>query len=164
MPILVPKCDKCSTEMLLKDKNGEKFWGCPNWQRCKGKTKPYGGVDKSFPNAPQTPTPHETKADGNILVMESLNEIIRLLNDISDRLKSEKDIHPPSDMIQCLKCAKWRRGVDKNGMIICECQKPTKSYTNEDFVSDFQKIGELLPKSEEISIVEDEINVKDIPF
>ncbi len=46
MPILNPKCDKCESEMILKQKGADKFWGCPNWQRCAGKTKPFAGVEK----------------------------------------------------------------------------------------------------------------------
>lgn len=49
MPIAIPKCDKCEEEMILKEKGQDKFWGCKNWQRCGGKTKPYEGVDKPKP-------------------------------------------------------------------------------------------------------------------
>ncbi len=45
MPILIPKCEKCNAEMILKEKGGEKFWGCANWKQCGGRTKPYAGVD-----------------------------------------------------------------------------------------------------------------------
>lgn len=52
MPILIPKCDKCDTEMILKEKGEDKFWGCPKWKDCGGRTKPYAGVDnKTSPKA-----------------------------------------------------------------------------------------------------------------
>lgn len=44
MPILV-KCEKCESQMILREKDGSKFWGCPNWKECGGKTRPYQGSD-----------------------------------------------------------------------------------------------------------------------
>ena len=35
------KCIKCGTLMNLREKEGSKFWGCPNWATKKCKTVPY---------------------------------------------------------------------------------------------------------------------------
>lgn len=47
-----PICSECQSPMALREKNGEKFWGCPNWKSCGGKTRPYG---KSAPRTFQKP-------------------------------------------------------------------------------------------------------------
>ena len=41
-----PNCSSCQTPMVLKEKEGQKFWGCPNWKECGGKTIPFGGYKK----------------------------------------------------------------------------------------------------------------------
>lgn len=38
-----PKCEQCGTEMVLRTKGSDKFWGCPNYKECGGKTLPYEG-------------------------------------------------------------------------------------------------------------------------
>jgi len=105
MPILIPKCDKCNAEMILKEKGGEKFWGCPKWKECGGRTKPYAGVDS-------TPKAQIGRPDGFQVIGDTLYRIeIKL-----DLLLQEKNINLP-------------------------------------------KINK-----EEIPVVEDKIDVKDIPF
>lgn len=48
--IQVPYCDVCKIPLTLKEKNGEKFFGCINYQTCKTKTQPYyGGLDEPRP-------------------------------------------------------------------------------------------------------------------
>ena len=37
-----PPCMACQSPMVLREKDGSKFWGCPNWKECGGRTMPYG--------------------------------------------------------------------------------------------------------------------------
>lgn len=37
----IPRCDKCNLYMQVRRKGNDRFWGCPNWQNCHSKTKPY---------------------------------------------------------------------------------------------------------------------------
>jgi len=49
-----PLCSVCQTPMLLKEKDGQKFWGCPNYRECGGKTVPYYINKKpSYQKSPQ---------------------------------------------------------------------------------------------------------------
>lgn len=34
-------CENCGTQMKIREKNGDKFWGCPNYKTCGAKTKPF---------------------------------------------------------------------------------------------------------------------------
>ncbi len=36
-----PLCSACQTPMVLRVKGNDKFWGCPNYKECGGKTVPY---------------------------------------------------------------------------------------------------------------------------
>ena len=69
----IPTCSKCGTPMLLKEKNGEKFWGCPNYRQCGGKTKPYGSKTPKQPqNLSKSPTERQ---EGIVMVMDELAAI-----------------------------------------------------------------------------------------
>lgn len=92
MPIPIPKCDSCNTEMKLKDKNGEKFWGCPNYFKCKGKTKRYDGVISKTPqlqNSPVAPLnsnpgykqPFAQPKDKLDVIIDKLDELSNLLKE-----------------------------------------------------------------------------------
>jgi ssDNA-binding Zn-finger/Zn-ribbon topoisomerase 1 len=48
-PIVVaPHCPACGSEMKLREKDDSKFWGCPHYKECGGKTIPYGVQKKPF--------------------------------------------------------------------------------------------------------------------
>ena len=49
METISPLCANCQTEMVLREKQGEKFWGCPNWRECKGKTIPFRPTQSKEP-------------------------------------------------------------------------------------------------------------------
>lgn len=57
MGIQVPYCEKCKIPLQLREKNGEKFFGCVNYKNCRSKTQPYYGVDKEPQPAPQPVKP-----------------------------------------------------------------------------------------------------------
>lgn len=40
----IPNCKKCNAPMILKSKNGGKFWACSNWHHIKSKTKCSGST------------------------------------------------------------------------------------------------------------------------
>lgn len=75
MPILIPKCEKCNAEMILREKGGEKFWGCANWKQCGGRTKPYAGVD----NKPSLEAKNG-RPDGFQVIGDTLYRIEKKLN------------------------------------------------------------------------------------
>lgn len=75
MSIPIPKCLKCNTNMILKEKDDSKFWGCPNWQRCQGKTQRYEGVDKPQP-------------EKFVITAEMWNEMLLRLDCIVDILQN----------------------------------------------------------------------------
>lgn len=82
-----PKCNKCQTLMVLRTKGEDKFWGCPKYKECGGKTIPFGGYQ-----ATQT-----TQGGGgnNEEVMEALRELWAKLDTIQnflfDNSVSKKD-------------------------------------------------------------------------
>ncbi len=36
-----PQCPACGTPMVLREKEGSKFYGCPHYKECGGKTIPF---------------------------------------------------------------------------------------------------------------------------
>ncbi len=99
MPILVPKCEKCKSEMLLKQKGSDRFWGCPNYAKCGGKTKPYDGVEKSTENTESS-------------VAETLARIELKLDFLLDNAKQNQPIQ--SLGLKEIKPNKTIVGVDPN--------------------------------------------------
>lgn len=106
MPIPVPKCDKCESAMILKQKGPDKFWGCPNYARCGGKTKSYAGVDR--PSESTDPS-----------ITETLARIELKMDFILDNLKSnESKIVPvklpfPTMGVQLKEVIQKRRDEDE---------------------------------------------------
>lgn len=62
--------------MILKEKEGQKFWGCKNWRECGGKTIPYG--QKGFQKA----------TSGNDEVMNGLRKIYAKLETIQGAVEN----------------------------------------------------------------------------
>lgn len=96
MPIAMPKCDKCGSEMLLKQKGEDRFWGCPNYAKCGGKTKPYGGADK--PNVNQKSLAKETLEE-TLARMEMKIDVLIDNAGLSD-VAENKEVHKPIETVK----------------------------------------------------------------
>ena len=75
----IPVCSACGTPMVLREKDGSKFWGCPNYRQCGGKTKPFGS------KTPQQPTKPEPE-NGNYIIMDELQAFRKEVNERLDAL------------------------------------------------------------------------------
>jgi ssDNA-binding Zn-finger/Zn-ribbon topoisomerase 1 len=103
---MIPSCNKCNTQMRLREKGNDKFWGCPNWASCGGKTMTYRGEDLSpgvanpgptvgypvqTPPQPQKPPlPAEYGGEAvnpQLMMMNALQDIYTVLKEIRDNLK-----------------------------------------------------------------------------
>lgn len=96
MPIPIPKCEKCETEMILKQKGPDKFWGCPNWKQCKGRTRPYDGVDNPKPgpdsSSSETLGRIELKLDFIIDYIQTMKQAKKVVPSQSQGMQSLKEI------------------------------------------------------------------------
>ena len=63
-------CNNCGTPMKLKEKEGSKFWGCPNYKEKGCKTLPYGNQIKGWREKLA-----EKKSERNDEVMNALREL-----------------------------------------------------------------------------------------
>lgn len=59
-----PTCPECGTEMVLRTKGEDKFYGCPNYKECGAKTISYGRNKKE---KPEVRRPEQSTADQIIL-------------------------------------------------------------------------------------------------
>lgn len=75
-PIITsPNCPNCGEEMLLREKDGSKFWGCRNWKECGGKTIPYG-VPRPKPQG------FQKAVGGNEEVMDALRKVYQEIQEL----------------------------------------------------------------------------------
>lgn len=71
MPIPPPNCKSCGTQMRLREKDGSKFWGCPNYKNCGGKTQSYQGADNA-PEGQSRPAGGQSAMNRNQIIGEML--------------------------------------------------------------------------------------------
>ena len=76
--ITPPRCPACDTPMVLRDKNGEKFWGCIHYKECGGKTIPFREAPKSggFPKV----------VNGNEILMDEIQDFRKEINERLDAM------------------------------------------------------------------------------
>ena len=68
-----PLCPNCQDTMVLKEKEGSQFYGCPNWQECGSKTIPVGGYKKRSYGSPSQST--------NPVQSDQLKEGMKIMNE-----------------------------------------------------------------------------------
>jgi len=68
-----PQCASCQNTMVMREKEGSKFWGCPNWKECKSKTIPLGGYKKKSYGGSAPPA--------NLVQLEQLKEGMKIMNE-----------------------------------------------------------------------------------
>jgi len=81
-----PKCPNCGSPMDLKEKGGDRFWGCPNYRDCKAKTVPYTKASdiKRF-NKPQGTNFQKVESRDNPIIDE-IQTGFREVNERLDKL------------------------------------------------------------------------------
>jgi len=80
MEKIIPNCYACGTPMVLREKDSSKFWGCPNWKTCGGKTIPYGKPErKPQPQRPAQPNPM-------MLILDEVRATNKRLDKMADYL------------------------------------------------------------------------------
>jgi len=87
---IIPTCYSCGTPMVLREKGGDKFWGCPNWKSCGGKTIPYGKPKQK--DKPQTWTSSGANIKtqtGEQMIKEAINGIGKRLDGLATFLKKK---------------------------------------------------------------------------
>ena len=79
----VPDCMACQSPMVLRQKGGDKFWGCPNWQECGGKTFPYGK---------QKPTTGALEENANkVMISDILKDILAGIEELRADIKDLRE-------------------------------------------------------------------------
>lgn len=131
---MVPSCYNCQRTMVLREKEGSKFWGCENWKNCGGKTIPYNDGKAS-------PKPRNEPSTELSEVMETLHRI---------ELKVDALLPKPCDHV-------WIDDLVTNQ---CICEK-CKAVYKKDITSSSVKTP-TTPTVE--STGDGEVNIKDIPF
>lgn len=84
---IIPTCPACSTPMVLKTKGNDRFWGCPNYKSCGGKTIQYKGEppkDKPAVIRSEQPTDIQIIMDLLTTIDKGQREIWKLLTKIYD--------------------------------------------------------------------------------
>lgn len=86
------KCNNCGADMLLKEKEGSKFWGCPNYKSKGCKTQRYTETTQNGPGTTQevkgwskTPNTSNTQQKPNFSPREPLQIIADELSNINKR-------------------------------------------------------------------------------
>lgn len=79
-----PQCNtpECSATMVLKTKDDDQFWGCPNWKELGCKTVPF-----DYLNPKRKSTSGFVKQDGSVIIMEELKAINNRLDLMARFLK-----------------------------------------------------------------------------
>ena len=89
METIIPICNNCGTKMVLRTKGEDRFWGCPNWKTCGGKTIPYKGErkkDKPQDVRPQQPTDLQMIFDQLQTLDKGMREVWTVLMKIQEKL------------------------------------------------------------------------------
>ena len=77
--ITPPECENCGATLIPKEKEGRKFWTCPNWKPndagCKG----------MIWSPPKSKTELKSKQGGFDEVVNALREIYKVLKEIRDK-------------------------------------------------------------------------------
>jgi len=76
-----PICPACQTPMLLRAKGEDKFWGCPNYRECGGKTIPYLG----YKNQKKMPIGN----DGMSAINKRLDNLAQYLAECHDEVMTK---------------------------------------------------------------------------
>ncbi len=79
------QCPTCGTSMNLREKEGSKFWGCPNWQTKGCKTQKYypldGGFQKFIGKEPKEADGFKILADEVMAMRGELKDFLKIMRE-----------------------------------------------------------------------------------
>lgn len=89
----VKTCPNCGAKMYLREKNGEKFWGCSMWKENGCRTLPY--EQKTLPTKPVpmgTPIKETKSQMGFQLLADDINLLAVEIEKVKNGIKEIKEL------------------------------------------------------------------------